>query len=702
LDSIVKRNSNSDEKVPDSYLWDYKTYKWLRPGVLFGKDKFKLFLTERINIEHIKQGNLGSCYLLSALAGLAKVFKRIEKVFVYTTVNPQGIYGVKYYKQGIPDIVYIDDHLPVNKGKLAFASMKENEIWLSLIEKAWAKLNKGYINLWYGTPSEAFICLSEAPCFFEFHSKYIQAKSEYLLWNKIIEAQERRWLLSTNTEEAIHGLQANHAYTFLEAYPSLNSKPNLKLIKLRNQNGSSKWTGLYCEQSDNWTSELKEEVGFADKPSGIFYITFEEYISYFPWTYICKYEDGYHYNYLKFTVNVEVNENEFRDKIVYSNIAKRRETDQDLVNFNNNHSLKQILESNYQKDGLLSLINRKSLITSYFEISTPTICSISLHLPQKRFLTQEVGVSKYKTPLAYIILVKLEDCGKYTYINSDFINWEKIILECELQPGKYHIYGKCYWAEPADYELVLSCYSSNKVNLYKLNNNHIPDDWLQQILINIIKRKTKMVAFDKNENNSFYSSFMFDKGIYTGYCGIYIENNSKLGKIISTFNFDGLKGLKPLNLTKNTSNGYRVIVPPQQSELIILKVTDLPWQCKTDYTQEIWFEYPVDYLVHKYLTDSTARKELIPDLVVYKIQYDRGYIFKINNDTEKNYELTFNFENLLDHIIEESEDKATSNNNTYICRVKSGSQHLVNIKFNRQEINQENLIINYTYYCKEY
>ena len=53
--------------------------------------------------------------------------------------------------------VVVDDYLPVNPddGKPAFASCRESEIWVSLLEKAWAKLHGTYARTEGGLPSFA-------------------------------------------------------------------------------------------------------------------------------------------------------------------------------------------------------------------------------------------------------------------------------------------------------------------------------------------------------------------------------------------------------------------------------------------------------------------------------------------------------------------------------------------------------------------
>lgn len=58
----------------------------------------------------------------------------------------------------------IDDYVPVNKaGKPLFCQPNSNEIWVVLLEKAWAKANGSYANISIGTPTEVFKALTYAP-----------------------------------------------------------------------------------------------------------------------------------------------------------------------------------------------------------------------------------------------------------------------------------------------------------------------------------------------------------------------------------------------------------------------------------------------------------------------------------------------------------------------------------------------------------
>ena len=70
----------------------------------------------------------------------------VESLVETKEVNTAGIYLLKFFINGIETPVIVDDYLPVNMktGKLAFAYSKQGELWVSLLEKAWAKLNGSY------------------------------------------------------------------------------------------------------------------------------------------------------------------------------------------------------------------------------------------------------------------------------------------------------------------------------------------------------------------------------------------------------------------------------------------------------------------------------------------------------------------------------------------------------------------------------
>lgn len=71
---------------------------------------------------------------------------------------------VKLYVNGIETPVIVDDYIPTNKnGHPAFASSRDNEMWVSLLEKAWAKLHGSYARTQSGLPCFAASHLTGVP-----------------------------------------------------------------------------------------------------------------------------------------------------------------------------------------------------------------------------------------------------------------------------------------------------------------------------------------------------------------------------------------------------------------------------------------------------------------------------------------------------------------------------------------------------------
>lgn len=80
---------------------------------------------------------------------------------------------------------------------------------------------------------------------------------------------------SQNTSSRIKalGLVDNHAYTLEGAYeiePSPGEK--VRLLKARNPWGRGEWGGDWSDDSEKWTEDLKEQLGFQNRDDGIFFI----------------------------------------------------------------------------------------------------------------------------------------------------------------------------------------------------------------------------------------------------------------------------------------------------------------------------------------------------------------------------------------------------------------------------------------------
>lgn len=63
----------------------------------------------------------------------------------------------------------------------------------------------------------------------------------------------------------------------------------MTLVRLRNPWGYNRYSGAWKSDSSNWTKELKRQVNFDElkNDAGLFYASFEEYLSAFSFTTIC-------------------------------------------------------------------------------------------------------------------------------------------------------------------------------------------------------------------------------------------------------------------------------------------------------------------------------------------------------------------------------------------------------------------------------
>lgn len=130
----------------------------------------------------IQQRTLGDCYFLAVLSALAEKPERIYKFFDSSQENEHGVYAVNWFKNGIPTEVIVDDHIPCKYeggvSRPCFSTSNKNELWVIILEKAWAKLHKDYVKVIAGLSHETFRDLTAAP-------SYLYQSAEDGVWEKI-------------------------------------------------------------------------------------------------------------------------------------------------------------------------------------------------------------------------------------------------------------------------------------------------------------------------------------------------------------------------------------------------------------------------------------------------------------------------------------------------------------------------------------
>ncbi|CAE6411522.1 unnamed protein product [Rhizoctonia solani] len=260
----------------------YKPSDVMRVSQLYEKPSFFI---DGANSSDIMQGRLGDCWFLSALAIVSTLEELLEKICVARD-EKVGVYGFIFFRDGVWVDVIIDDLLYTSVPKydqlsrdqrnlyhndrekydsnarkggksLYFAKGgTENETWVPLIEKAYAKLHGDYRSLDAGFASEGIEDLTGGVASI-FHTHDILDEERF--WDdELLRVNQDRlfgcFIYNTDTSgesELINGLFAGHAYSVIAAL-EVNGK---RFLRLRNPWGKAEWTGPWSDGSKEWTPE---------------------------------------------------------------------------------------------------------------------------------------------------------------------------------------------------------------------------------------------------------------------------------------------------------------------------------------------------------------------------------------------------------------------------------------------------------------
>ena len=289
----------------------WENYDWCRIDEIENYDNYEVFV-EGATIDDIKQGDINDCYFLSAIGSLCNYPDFFDKLFHIKEKSEEHAYGIYLYLNGKWKLVLIDDYFPyVVKDcvfkELSFSCSVQNEIWVSLVEKAWAKVNGCYAKIGCGGFSyEAFDVLTEAYTEQVNITEYKREKKEEDLWAKIVDSFSKKYVITAGTPCAKalyqYGLCPGHAYTIINVYKVNTCFGEERLVKLKNPWGNTEFNGEWSDYSDRWTPEIKAQCEYPEEENdddGIFYMSFEDFIKCFSNMDIAKLESGYQTTYIK-------------------------------------------------------------------------------------------------------------------------------------------------------------------------------------------------------------------------------------------------------------------------------------------------------------------------------------------------------------------------------------------------------------------
>ncbi|KAG8992345.1 hypothetical protein FRB90_001040 [Tulasnella sp. 427] len=266
-----------------------------RPGSYFDPDDvrrvtdifaYPKFFDDGATASDICQGALGDCWFLSALGTVAAI-GQIPRMCIERD-EAAGIYGFVFWRDCAWVEVIIDDLLytrvppwetlsprekaiyqdnkdlysrTARKGgkNLLFArSATENETWLPLLEKAYAKLYGDYASLEGGWPCDGVEDLTGAIPTVLFTQDILDHEK---FWkDDIMQVGRAGRILSCSTPESVlwkydkpyyEGVVARHAYSITKAI----EYDHRKFVVIRNPWGKFEWTGRWADGSKEWNGK---------------------------------------------------------------------------------------------------------------------------------------------------------------------------------------------------------------------------------------------------------------------------------------------------------------------------------------------------------------------------------------------------------------------------------------------------------------
>jgi hypothetical protein len=262
--------------------------EWCRNPVIFKDDA---------SPGDITQGQLGDCWLLSAL-GVVAVRPAILKHLFVKVDSRRGEYKLRFYREGAWEEVTIDDRFPCGgDGKPVFGHCKDpEEIWVLLIEKALAKLLGTYEALDGGYLEEGVVMLTggrpEKVTINDWKGKSCFEETAADLWHKLVTYYDEGHMMGAaicsgkEMPDQSTGLVAGHAYGVLNVHATKDGK--FKLVQLRNPWGSFEWKGKWSDGSREWTKAYIDEVGYVNADDGSFWMELNDFRRYYDKITVCR------------------------------------------------------------------------------------------------------------------------------------------------------------------------------------------------------------------------------------------------------------------------------------------------------------------------------------------------------------------------------------------------------------------------------
>ena len=292
--SLISNNKNS--YINQIELNEIKKYinieeiEWKRASEIFIKPT--IFSSNNLHINNMKKSKIVTKYFQTTISSLINFPGLIEQIFLTKEYNEEtSLIKMILFIDGEFQIIFLDDYFPVIKNtNIPYFTLNDNnDLWILLLEKAYAKINGCYGNIIFGWPDNLFKTLTGFSTEFLIHSNC----SIENLWNVVFNVYQNKGLIVTfsksNDDVELKGYSKNCGFVILYCLEIDNKK--LCVIKNCFIEDDYIFKGKFSIENDFWTNENKNKIDNMNSinlnDKSLIWITIEDLHKYFLRTDIC-------------------------------------------------------------------------------------------------------------------------------------------------------------------------------------------------------------------------------------------------------------------------------------------------------------------------------------------------------------------------------------------------------------------------------
>lgn len=533
-------------------------------------------------------------YFLSAIYMLLQYPNIIYSLFPVYDKSGDGLYGVKLRINGRWKLVLLDDYFPLMKNQrginyFAFASLGNNikEIWLNLIEKAYAKVKGSYEKIQDGNIKDVFDLLTNAPV----EKIELCSLERNALFNIVNEAFNNKFILcgkANNNTCYDNGIMKRQHYQILQMKIFNVGVVRKYMLVIKNIFGELKY-------NYNWSERIPSLKNNKITDENTFYISLDDFLKYFSVLYI---------------LHIHPIENEFNYSYQVIKYSKNEVYQPNIISLN---------------------VNDKSKVY------------IQFHQKNPKFVTS--NTSNKKLVPSFLLLCN-ED---YSYIKSISSSEVNFYMEIELDKGKYILYTDIIHRYITKLEKDLYCgysisvYSEHPIELTRIRID--PNQIIKTAIIDYCNKNLQckkedididMYYYHQGSKNTFpFSFFCFNnKGTKQNILKLRISNTNDNVKNYSFYieheDFNDKQTQSHINKEEFILNDN---FSPGQSEIaMIIKLNEMcNFKCEYCIEDILSDKELQEYIVNNGQTDYLDEEG---KLVQYFNEYRGGYVIVLENKYE--------------------------------------------------------------------